>query len=187
MGGQATALGTQRSLPGTGVSFACTVGASSGVALDLPTDRRWRAPQAHGNPAHRLARGNPPRDLLALLQPQRSRGPPPHRWRDPATERQNALNTALVPALKSSGNVGNALTGPPALPQFGLLLRREPDPCNFHHTHLLSGKIRRCCTDRLRPPSKAVIRECPLSARSGRSQPKEFGHFGKQEPRRSGV
>jgi len=54
------------------------------------------------------------------------------------------------------------LTVPPAVPKLGLLLRREPRPCVPLHTHTSSsGKIRRCCVDRLSSPPKADIHRPP--------------------------
>jgi len=67
--------------------------------------------------------------------------PPPYPRRDPATQRQDALHPALVPALKRPGNVGHALTRPPGFPEFGLLLRRKPDPCNLRHTHPYPARL----------------------------------------------
>src|SRR6266581_6255952 len=72
------------------------------------------------------------------------------RWSNSSIESQDPIDAALVPPLKRS-----AL---PALPELSLLLRREPCPCIPLHTHTSSsGKIRRCCVDRLNPPPKADI------------------------------
>src|SRR6267143_800602 len=63
-----------------------------------------------------------------------------------------------LPPLERSHNVGYTLTVPPAVPKLGPLLRREPRPCVPLHTHTSSsGKIRRCCVDRLNPPPKGDV------------------------------
>src|SRR5712692_1217015 len=160
MGGQATRLWTLRPLPGTRISLGGAIRAASPVPLEFPTYRGGCASEPRRDPAYRSTRGNPARDLLTLLQPQRHRRPPTCCWGNPSIQSQYAVNAALVPSLERSRNVGYTLTVPPALPKLGLLLRREPRPCVPLHTHTSSsGKIRRCCVDRLNPPSKADI-EC---------------------------
>src|SRR6266850_1184731 len=154
MGGQTTRLRTQRHIPSVRISLAGAVCATSSVPPDLPTYRRGRAPEPRRNPAYRSTRGNPARNLLTLLQPQRHRRAPTCRWGNASIQSQYAVHAALVPSLERSRNVGYTLTVPPAVPKLGLLLRREPRPCVPLHTHpSSSGKIRRCCVDRLNPPS----------------------------------
>jgi hypothetical protein len=107
---------------------------------------------------YRPTGGDATRDLFALLKPQRYRSSPPWRWSNSSIESQDPIDAALVPPLKCSGDVRHTLTALPALPQLSPLLRREPCPCIPLHTHTSSsGKIRRCCVDRLNPPPKADI------------------------------
>src|SRR6266851_5078336 len=158
MGGQTARLRTQRPIPSVRISFACAVCAASSVPPDLPTYRRGRAPKPRRDPAYRSTRGNPARDLLTLLQRQRERRSPACRWGNASIQRQDTVDAALVPPLERSRNVGYTLTVRPAVPNLSPLLRREPPPCVPLHTHTSSsGKIRRCCVDRLNPPSKADI------------------------------
>ena len=75
------------------------------------------------------------------------------RWSNSSIESQHPIDAALVPPLKRSGDVRHTLTALPALPELSLLLRREPCPCIPLHNHTSSsGKIRRCCVDRLKSP-----------------------------------
>src|SRR5258708_33428118 len=170
MGGQTTNLGTLRQLPGTRISLGGAIRAASPVPLEFPTYRGGRAPEPRRDPAYRSTRGNPARDLLTLLQPQRHRRAPTCCGGNASIQSQYAVHAALVPSLERSRNVGYTLTVPPAVPKLGLLLRREPRPCVPLHTHTSSsGKIRRCCVDRLNPPSKPDVRERQLSAKSRHS------------------
>src|SRR5712692_3254279 len=103
-------------------------------------------------------RGNPARNLLTLLQLQCDRRSPACRWGNSSIQRQDPVDAALVPPLERSRNVGYTLTVPPAVPNLSPLLRRKPRPCVPLHTHTSSsGKIRRCCVDRLNPPPKADV------------------------------
>src|SRR5712691_10888453 len=121
-------------------------------------------PEAHGNSAYRSTRGDPTRDLFALLKPQRYRSSPALSWGNPSVESQDPIDAALVPPLERPGNIGYTLTALPALPEIRLLPRREPCPCRPLHTHpSSSGKIRRCCVDRLNPPPKADIQSERIS------------------------
>src|SRR6267143_4546236 len=166
MGGQTTRLRTQRHLPSVRISLAGTVCASSSVPPDLPTYRGGCASEPRRDPAYRSTRGNPARDLLTLLQRQRERRPPTCRWGNASIQRQDPVDAALVPPLERSRNVGYTLTVPPAVPNLGPLLRREPRPCVPLHTHTSSsGKIRRCCVDRLNPPSKTDV-QCRTGIRT---------------------
>src|SRR5216683_4891154 len=158
MGGQTTRLRTQRHLPSVRISLAGAVCATSSVPLEFPTHRGGRAAEPRRNPAYRSTRGNPARNLLTLLQPQRHRRPPACRWGNSSVQRQDPVDAALVPPLERSRNVGYTLTVPPAVPNLSPLLRREPPPCVPLHTHTSSsGKIRRCCVDRLNPPPHPFI------------------------------
>src|SRR3989454_11607422 len=169
MGGQTTRLRTQRHLPSVRISLAGAVCATSSVPLEFPTYRGGCASEPRRNPAYRSTRGNPARDLLTLLQPQRHRRPPTCCWGNASIQSQYAVHAALVPSFERSRNVGYTLTVPPAVPKLGLLLRREPRPCVPLHTHTSSsGKIRRCCVDRLNPPPEAVIRWLTSAVRSAR-------------------
>src|SRR5229473_8067380 len=160
MARQATRLRTQRPIPSVRISFAGAVCATSSVPPDLPTYRGGCAPEPRRNPAYRSTRGNPARNLLTLLQPQRHRRAPTCCWGNASIQSQYAVHAALVPPLERSRNVGYTLAVPPAVPNRSPLLRREPRPCVPLHTHTSSsGKIRRCCVDRLNPPSNADI-EC---------------------------
>src|SRR6266850_4738034 len=160
MGGQTTKLWTLRQLPGTRISLGGAIRAASPVPLEFPTYRGGRAPEPRRDPAYRSTRGNPARDLLTLLQPQRHRRAPTCGWGNASIQSQYAVHAALVPPLERSRNVGYTLTVPPPVPKLGLLLRREPRPRVPLHTHTSSsGKIRRCCVDRLNPPPKADIQD----------------------------
>src|SRR5712692_4107417 len=156
MGGQATRLWTLCQLPGARISLGGAIRAASPVALEFPTYRGGCASEPRRDPEYPSTRGNPARDLLTLLQPQRHRRPPTCCWGNASIQSQYAVHTALVPSLERSRNVGYTLTVPPAVPKLGLLLRREPRPCVPLHTHTSSsGKIRRCCVDRLNPPLRS--------------------------------
>src|SRR5713101_4050753 len=158
MSDQATRLRTQGPLPGARISFTGAVGATSPVAHYLPTDRGGRAPKRRRNPAYRSTRGNAARDLLALLQAESQPSSPAHRGGNASIQSQYAVGPALLPPAERPRNIGDALPVLPALPELGLLLRREPRPCDFLHTHTSSsGKIRRCCVDPLNSPPKADI------------------------------
>ena len=75
---------------------------------------------------------------------------------------RHTVTSSGAVSLERSRNVGYTLTVPPAVPKLGLLLRREPRPCVPLHTHTSSsGKIRRCCVDRLSSPPKADIHRPP--------------------------
>src|SRR6266700_1446723 len=153
MARQATRLRAQRPLPGAPISLACAVGSVAAVTPYLSTDSRGRSPKALCDPPYRPTGGNATRDLFALLKPQRYRSSPAWRWSNSSIESQDPIDAALVPPLKRSGDVRHTLTALPALPELSLLLRREPCPCIPLHTHTSSsGKIRRCCVDRLNPP-----------------------------------
>src|SRR6267143_98201 len=168
MGGQTTRLRTQRHLPSVRISLAGAVCATSSVPSDLPTYRGGRASEPRRDPAYRSTRGNPARDLLTLLQPQRHRRAPTCGWGNASIQSQYAVHAALVPPLERSRNVGYTLTVPPAVPKLGPLLRREPRPCVPLHTHpSSSGKIRRCCVDRLNSPPKADTQGVVNPADSG--------------------
>src|SRR5439155_16083372 len=83
--------------------------------------------------------------------------PSGHRGFESLSLRHTVTSSGAV-SLERSRNVGYTLTVPPAVPKLGLLLRREPRPCVPLHTHTSSsGKIRRCCVDRLNSPTKPVI------------------------------
>src|SRR5271165_1623489 len=158
MARQATRLRAQRPLPGAPISLACAVGTAAAITLDLSTDSRGRSPEALCDPPYRPTGGNATRDLFALLKPQRYRSSPAWRWSNSTIESQHPIDAALVPPLKRSGDVRHTLTALPALPELSLLLRREPCPCIPLHNHTSSsGKIRRCCVDRLKSPPKADI------------------------------
>src|SRR5262249_58010652 len=75
---------------------------------------------------------------------------------NPSIASQDPIDAALVPPLKRSRDVRHTLTALPALPQLGLLFRREPCPCMPLHSHTSSSaKIRRCCVDSLNSPPKS--------------------------------
>ena len=154
MARQATRLRAQCPLPGTRLSFACAVGAAATVTPYLSTDSRGRSPEPLCDLPHRLTGRNTTRNLFALIAPQRYPSSAAWRRRNSSVESQDPIDTALVPPLERSGNVRYTLTALPALPELSLLLRREPGPCIHAHTSS-SGKIRRCCVDRLRSPSNA--------------------------------
>src|SRR5262245_1933706 len=164
MARQATRLRAQCPLPGTRLSFACAVGAAATVAPYLSTDSRGRSPEPLCDLPHRLTGRNTTRNLFAFIAPQRYPSSAAWRWRNSSVESEDPIDTALVPPLERSGDVRYTLTALPALPQLSLLFRREPGPCIHAHTSS-SGKIRRCCVDRLRSPSESVIRRCRLNVR----------------------
>jgi len=150
MARQATRLRAQRPLPCAHISLACAVGAAAAITLDLSTYSRGRSSEALGDPPYRPTDDNATRNLFAFLKPQRYRSSPTWRWSNPSIDGQDPINAALVPPLKRSGNVRHTLTALPALPELSLLLRCEPCPCIPLHNHTSSsGKIRRCCVDRL--------------------------------------
>src|SRR6516165_1023854 len=156
---QAIRLRAQRPFPSALVSPTCAVGAAAAVTPDLSTYRRRRSSKALCNPPHRLTSGNAPRNLFALLKPQRQRSSPPRRWGDPSIDSQDPIDAALIPSLKRSRDIRHTLTALPTLPKLSPLLRREPCPSITLHPHTSSsGKIRRCCVDRLNSPPKADIR-----------------------------
>src|SRR5262249_59961859 len=94
-------------------------------------------------PPYRPTGGNPPRNLFALLKPQRYQSPPAWRWSNPSIASQDPIDAALVPPFKRSRDVRHTLTALPALPQLSLLFRREPCPCMPLHSHTSSSaKIR---------------------------------------------
>src|SRR5271165_6898720 len=165
MARQATRLRAQRPLPGAPISLACAVGTAAAITLDLSTDSRGRSPEALCDSPYRPTGGNATRDLFALLKPQRYRSSPAWRWSNSTIESQHPIDAALVPPLKRSGDVRHTLTALPALPELSLLLRREPCPCIPLHNHTSSsGKIRRCCVDRLKSPPLADI-ACGIQSR----------------------
>src|SRR5271165_2660739 len=135
MARQATRLRAQRPLPGAPISFACAVSAAAAITLYLSTYSRGRSPETLCDPPYRPTGGNATRDLFALLKPQRYRSSPTWRCSDSATEGQDPIHAAFVPPLKSSRDVGHALTALPALPQFSLLLRRILYPDIPFHLH----------------------------------------------------
>src|SRR5271166_756653 len=158
MARQATRLRAQRPLPGARISLACAVGAAAAITPYLSTDSRGRSPEPLCDPPYRPAGGNATRDLFALLEPQRYQSSPTWSWSDSTIESQDPIDAALVPPLKRPRDVGHTLTALPALPELSLLLWREPYPCIPLHSHTASsGKIRRCCVDRLNPPSFVTI------------------------------
>src|SRR5258708_4869280 len=114
MGGQTTKLWTLRQLPGTRISLGGAIRAASPVPLEFPTYRGGRAPEPRRDPAYRSTRGNPARDLLTLLQPQRHRRAPTCCGGNASIQSQYAVHAALVPSLERSRNVGYTLTVPPA-------------------------------------------------------------------------
>jgi hypothetical protein len=70
------------------------------------------------------------------------------------------------------------LTVLPALPELSLLLRREPYPRIPFHSHTSSsGKIRRCCVDRLNPPLLADIPQRRYDIRFWGKADLEPGYF----------
>src|SRR5262245_19436803 len=130
-----------------------------------------RASEPLCDPPYRPTGANAPRNLFALLKPQRYQSPPAWRWSNPSIASQDPIDAALVPPLKRSRDVRHTLTALPALPQLSLLFRREPCPCMPLHSHTSSSaKIRRCCVDSLNSPSQSGHRElaltCPLSAKT---------------------
>src|SRR6267143_1077059 len=172
MGGQTTRLRTQRHLPSVRISLGGAIRAASPVPLEFPTYRGGCASEPRRDPAYRSTRGNPARDLLTLLQPQCHRRPPTCCWGNASIQSQYAVHAALVPSLERSRNVGYTLTVPPAVPKLGLLLRREPRPCVPLHTHTSSsGKIRRCCVDRLNSQPKADIQLSAFRSLAQHPQP----------------
>ena len=155
---QATRLRTQPPVPGARISLACAVGAAAAIARYLSTYRRGRSAKALCDPPYRPTGSNATRDLFALLKPQCYRSSPAWCWSNSPIESQHPIDAALVPPLERSRDVRYTLTAPPALPQFSLLLWREPCPCIPLHAHTSSsGKIRRCCVDRLNSPGIADI------------------------------
>ncbi len=64
------------SVPSAPVCRGGPIAAPSAIAGDLAADRRGCALKAAGDRAHRLADGDPPRDLLALGAPKRPPGAP---------------------------------------------------------------------------------------------------------------
>src|SRR6516164_7600614 len=141
------------------LSASLAVGAAAAVTPDLSADSRGRSFEALCDPPYRPTGGNAPRNLFALLKPQRYQSPPAWRWSNPSIASQDPIDAALVPPLKRPRDVRHTLTALPALPQLSLLFRREPCPCMPLHSHTSSSaKIRRCCVDSLNSPPKADIR-----------------------------
>src|SRR5208282_5412015 len=177
MARQTTSLRTRRPPPGARISLAGAVGAAAAVTLDLSTYSRGRSSEALGDPPYRPTDHDAARDLFALLKPQRYRSSPAWRWSNPSIDCQDPIDAALVPPRKRSGDVRHTLTTLPALPEFGLLLRREPCPRIPLHTHTSSSaKIRRCCVDRLNSPHLTDIPRCPTNVcYRGQSRPAPNG------------
>ena len=184
MARQATRLRAQRPLPGARISLACAVGAAAAITPYLSTYSRGRSPEPLCDPPYRPAGGNATRDLFALLKPQRYQSSPTWCWSNSTIESQDPIDAALVPSLKRPCDVGHTLTALPALPQLSLLLWCEPYPCIPLHSHTSSsGKIRRCCVDRLNPPLKADV-TAPIC--DVRFSPKT-GHTAAPQRDRSGL
>src|SRR5665213_503848 len=166
MAREATRLRAQHPLPGARISLACAVSAAAAVTSYLSTYRRGRSPESLCDPPYRLTGGIAARDLFALFKPQRCRSSPAWHRSDSPIESQHPIDAALVPPLMRSLDVCHTLTAPPALPQLSLLLRREPCPCSpLHMRTSSSGKIRRCCVDRLNPPP-ILLQKSPIEGRS---------------------
>src|SRR6516225_2726002 len=156
MARQATRLWAQCPPPGVLISLAGAVGAAAAVTPDLSADSRGRSFEALCDPPYRPTGGNASRNLFALLKPQRYQSPPAWRWSNPAIASQDPIDAALGPPLKRPRDVRHTLTALPALPQLGLLFRREPCPCMpLHSRTSLSAKIRRCCVDSLNSPPES--------------------------------
>src|SRR5262249_6767916 len=173
MARQATRLWAQCPPPGALISLAGAVGAGAAVTPVLRLDSGGRSFEALRDPPYRPTGGNASRNLFALLKPQRYQSPPAWRWSNPSIASQDPIDAALVPPLKRSRDVRHTLTALPALPQLGLLFRREPCPCMPLHSHTSSSaKIRRCCVDSLNSPPKADIpaqQNAPLIGRLGQA------------------
>ena len=152
------------------VSASLARSAAATVTPYLSTDSRGRSPEPLRHLPHRLTGRNTTRNLFALIAPQRYPSSAAWRRRNSSVESQYSIDTALVPPLERSGDVRYTLTALPALPELSLLLRREPGPCIHAHTSS-SGKIRRCCVDRLRSPGIADIRRSLAARRSDASDP----------------
>src|SRR5664279_2744417 len=130
---------------------------------------RWKSGQCVADIARALDRRNKSGiyRVLALnggIAPAWSRS-------DSSIESQHPIDAALVPPIKRSRDVRHTLTALPALPELSLLLRREPYPCIPLHTHTSSsGKIRRCCVDRLNPQPLADMLRTMLAEPHRRKQ-----------------
>src|SRR6516162_7962385 len=161
MARQATKLRAQRPPPGALICLAGAVGAAAAVTPDLSADSRGRSFEALCDPPYRPTGGNASRNLFALLKPQRYQSPPAWRWSNPSIASQDPIDAALVPPLKRPRDVRHTLTALPALPQLGLLFRREPCPCMpLHSRTSLSAKLSRCCVDSLTSPAKSGHSRC---------------------------
>src|SRR5581483_7545806 len=173
---QATRLRAQCPLPGARISLACAVGTAA-ITPYLSTYRRGRSAKALCDPPYRPTSGNATRDLFALLKPQCYRSSPAWCWNDASIESQHPVDAALVPPFERSRDARYALTAPPALPQLSLLLWREPCPCIPLHVHTSSsGKIRRCCVDRLNSQSLADIEQVKPVVRCSHHRDRKSGH-----------
>src|SRR5262249_23118733 len=69
-------------------------------------------------------------------------------------EYHDPLNASLVLPFQRPRDGRSTLPILPSLPQLGLLRCREPNPRRHHGTPPSPRKIRRCCADRLNPPTK---------------------------------
>src|SRR5215813_10949314 len=125
---QATRLRAQRPLPRAPVGPVCTVSLRTAVASNLPAYRRWRSFETSRDPTDRPAGRNPTGNLFALLKLQRCYSSATQRRSDPSIESHDPPDAGLVLPFQRPRDGQHALSVLPALPQFDLLLRREPCP-----------------------------------------------------------
>src|SRR5271169_4012878 len=122
---QATRLRAQPPLPGARIGLACAVGPAAAVTPYLSTYRRGRSSEALCDPPYRPTGGNAPRNLFALLKPQRYQSPPAWRWSNPSIASQDTIDAAIgteilrvevcvAPAIVGAGGLGTDGPGPGA-------------------------------------------------------------------------
>src|ERR1700675_4441540 len=122
---QATRLGPRRPIPRAPVGPVCTVTLRTAVASNLPAYRRWGSSETSRDSTYRPAGCNTAGNLFALLKPQRRHSSAAWHRRDPSMDSTNPLDAGLVPPFQRPGDGQHTWPVLPALPQFGLLLRRE--------------------------------------------------------------
>jgi len=137
--GQPAGLLAPRPLPRGLVGVCGAVPAAAAMARELAAHRRRRAPEPRRRDlADRFVPRDSARDLLALGERQRTRGPRARGWRDPAMEPEHAVHRARVlPERKL--NLGERLACFPSRPQLGLLRCGESRSSYLCHAIHLSG------------------------------------------------
>src|ERR1700720_2043380 len=110
------------------------------MAGNLSADCRGRATQTLCDDPHRVTAGDSARDVFALGQCKRPRRTATSGRRNSTVTGQNEVNNYVI-LTQSTANLIQRLTGLPALPQLGFLLRRKPSWLLFDHKHHLRNEL----------------------------------------------